>query len=192
METEKSGSVRYFNGICTRFGGVLGVRATIWSMSPVCVPCSWLASRRSDCKIFQFKKVPDIITEVLALRLPDHQEAHQTYRQWDYCVQYQETDMNFVRAPDGARGHLLQLRARSRYAHAGHVRRHGGAPHAANRRASKYYGTDATTVADEEHFNSWLVREEVDSGEYFADDYDFEHPKADLKTKRSRADGAFA
>ena len=48
----------------------------------------------------------------------------------------------------------------------------------------KYFGIDAATVATEEHFNSWQVREEVNPGEYIHDDYDFEKPRADLKTKR--------
>ena len=48
----------------------------------------------------------------------------------------------------------------------------------------KYYGLDAATVADEEHFRSWQVLEEVNSGEYITDDYDFINPRADLKTKR--------
>jgi type VI secretion system secreted protein VgrG len=48
----------------------------------------------------------------------------------------------------------------------------------------KYFGIDAATVATEEHFNSWQIREEVNPGEYISDDYDFEKPRADLTTKR--------
>ena len=65
VETEKSGSVRYFNGICTRFGSA-GREGDHLVYVARMRPWLWLASRRSDCKIFQFKKVPDIITEVLA------------------------------------------------------------------------------------------------------------------------------
>jgi type VI secretion system secreted protein VgrG len=53
----------------------------------------------------------------------------------------------------------------------------------------KYFGLDAATVADEEHFNSWQVLEVVNSGEYITDDYDFEKPRGDLKTKRKNAMG---
>jgi uncharacterized protein involved in type VI secretion and phage assembly len=43
-------------------------------------------------------------------------------------------------------------------------------------RSIKYFGLDAAAVVDEEHFNSWQVLEEVNSGEYLTDDYDFENP----------------
>ncbi|WP_395706125.1 type VI secretion system Vgr family protein [Casimicrobium huifangae] len=185
VETEKSGSVRYFNGICTRFGSA-GREGDHLVYVARLRPWLWLASRRSDCKIFQFKKVPDIITEVLArYGYPITKKLTKTYRQWDYCVQYQETDMNFVMrlmehegiyfSFEHAAGTHTLVMSDDMAAH----------PMLPIKPSIKYYGTDATTVADEEHFNSWLVREEVDSGEYFADDYDFEHPKADLKTKRS-------
>ena len=42
-----------------------------------------------------------------------------TYAKWTYCVQYRETDLNFVMPAAGARGYLLLLHARRREAHAG-------------------------------------------------------------------------
>lgn len=184
VETEGGGGVRHFNGICTRFGGG-GREGEHLLYTARMRPWLWLAGRRSDCKIFQFKKVPDIISEVLGkygfALLP---KLTKTYREWDYCVQYQETDLNFVMRlmehegiyfyfehQDGS--HTLVL--------ADDFSSHSPLP---GKPSIKYYGIDAVTVADEEHFRSWQVLEDVNSGEYITDDYDFENPRADLKTKR--------
>ncbi len=61
-------------------------------------PWLWFLTRTTDCKIFQSKTVPDIIKEVFA----DHKIAEVrdaltgSYKTWDYCVQYRESDYNFV------------------------------------------------------------------------------------------------
>ena len=58
----------------------------------------WFLTRTTDCRIFQEKTVPDIIKEVFQ----DHSMAvfddglTGTYAQREYCVQYRETDFNFV------------------------------------------------------------------------------------------------
>ena len=52
VETEKGGAPRHFNGICTRFstGGREGEHTVYIAKLR---PWLWIASRRSDCKIFQ-------------------------------------------------------------------------------------------------------------------------------------------
>ena len=58
----------------------------------------WFLTRTADCRIFQEKTVPDIIKEVFA----DHPMAvfedglTGDVRQREYCVQYRETDFDFV------------------------------------------------------------------------------------------------
>src|SRR2546425_4690828 len=96
LELVKGGS-RYFNGYVTRFaqGTTLGryfeYRMTVHSWL-------WFLTRTTDCRIFQEKTVPDIIKEVFQ----DHSMAvfddglTGTYTQREYCVQYRETDFNFV------------------------------------------------------------------------------------------------
>ena len=123
--------MRYFNGICTRFGSA-GREGDHLVYVARLRPRLWLASRRSDCKIFQFKKVPDIITEVLArYGYPITKKLTKTYRQWDYCVQYQETDMNFVMRLMEHEGIYFSFE-HAAGTHTLVIRRHGGAPHAAN------------------------------------------------------------
>jgi type VI secretion system secreted protein VgrG len=188
VETE-GGGVRPFNGICTRFANN-GREGEHHVYSAKLRPWLWLASRRSDCKIFQFKKVPDIIEEVLArYGFPIKKKLTRSYRQWDYCVQYQETDMNFVMRlmeHEGIYFFFEHAEGTHTLVMADDMASHASLP---GKASIKYYGVDAATVPDEEHINSWAVREEADSGEYFSIDYDFEKPKADLKAMRSKPMG---
>ena len=184
VETEGGCGKRYFNGICTRFGAagregeflVYQARLRAWL---------WLAGRRSDCKIFQFMKVTDIVREVLrrygqSLRV----QTRNDYRTWDYCVQYQETDLNFVMRlmeHEGIHFHFEHQHGSHTLVLSDEVSCHSQLP---GKSTIQYFGEDAAGVAKEEHFNEWDPVEQVNSGEYISDDYDFENPRADLKTKR--------
>src|SRR4026209_2279277 len=88
---------RYFNGVISRFvqtkneGSFAHYRATV-------VPWLWLWTRTSDCRIFQKKTVPEIIEEVSKGHGLDSYRLSLsgTDNPWEYCVQYRETDFNFV------------------------------------------------------------------------------------------------
>jgi len=88
---------RFFNGVISRFmqtgsdAGLANYRATM-------VPKLWLLTRTADCRIFQNKTIPDIIQEVIKENgITDIKAVLKgTYEPRDYCVQYRETDFNFV------------------------------------------------------------------------------------------------
>jgi len=62
------------------------------------VPWLWFLTRKADCRIFQHLAAPDIIQQIFTeLNFPDFElRLYNSYRQRDYCVQYRETDFNFV------------------------------------------------------------------------------------------------
>ena len=140
---------------------------------------------RTGSRIFQFKKVPDIISEVLGkYGFPLTLKIIKTYREWDYCVQYQETDLAFVMRlmeHEGIYFYFEHQEGKHTLVLADDASCH--AP-LAGKPSIKYLGVDVITVANEEHFFSWEVLENISSGEYITDDYDFEKPRADLKTQR--------
>ena len=92
-----SEETRYFHGFVTEFSqtGRSGDYATY---TAVVHPWLWFLTRNSDCRIFQEKTIPEIIEEVFDDRgFTDFELSLQaTYRIWEYCVQYRETDFNFV------------------------------------------------------------------------------------------------
>jgi type VI secretion system secreted protein VgrG len=62
------------------------------------VPWLWFLTLYSNCRIFQNKSVPDIVEQVFKDRgFTDYQLKLQgSYQPREYCVQYRETDFNFV------------------------------------------------------------------------------------------------
>jgi type VI secretion system secreted protein VgrG len=94
----RDGQVRHICGYVSRFGmgrhqgRYYGYRAEV-------VPWLWFLTRTADCRIFQELSVPEIVEKVFA----DHASIASyelklsgSYRKRDYCVQYRETDFNFV------------------------------------------------------------------------------------------------
>jgi type VI secretion system secreted protein VgrG len=88
---------RYFNGFISRFvqtgaqTGMANYRATM-------VPWLWFLTKTTDCRIFQNKTIPDIVQQIFKeYGFTDVKAKLQgTYEPRDYCVQYRETDYNFV------------------------------------------------------------------------------------------------
>jgi type VI secretion system secreted protein VgrG len=93
------GSFRYFNGFVKRFsGGALTRVRRYRQYRAEVVPWLWFLTRTADCRIFQSKKVPDIIKQIFGdLGFSDFAlQLRGSYSERTYCVQYRETDFNFV------------------------------------------------------------------------------------------------
>ncbi len=88
---------RYFNGYITEFR-YLGQTDRYARYQATLRPWFWFLTRTSDCRIFQEKKVPDIIKDIFQEHGMSDVEyrLRGTYREWEYCVQYRETDFNFI------------------------------------------------------------------------------------------------
>lgn len=91
------GETRYFNGVVSQFA-YTGRYRHFASYRAVLSPWLWFLTRTADCRIFQNKTVPDIIKEVFREHgFTDFDDLLSgQYRTWEYCVQYRETDSNFV------------------------------------------------------------------------------------------------
>jgi type VI secretion system secreted protein VgrG len=87
-------SKRYFNGIVRRFSQGLRDESFVHFQAEV-VPKLWLLTRNVRSRIFQHLTVPDILKQSLA-GLNVNYEISGTYYPRDYCVQYRESDFNFV------------------------------------------------------------------------------------------------
>jgi type VI secretion system secreted protein VgrG len=179
-------TTRYFNGIVSRISQS-GTYGRYHRYAAVVRPWLWLLSRTADCRIFQDMTVPDILKQVFA----DHDTADfvmeltGTYRTWVYCVQYRETDLNFV-------SRLMEHEGIYYYF------RHTDGRHTMVVTDS-YSGHDPITGADEidvipperlvrpdvEHIGSWDVGREIQPGVYVHTDYDLEKPAVNLRTQKA-------
>jgi type VI secretion system secreted protein VgrG len=89
-------SKRYFNGIVSHFA-CTGKEGDMTRYELQVVPKLWLLTRYADCRIFHNKDVTEIVKSVLDDRGIKYQASFtQGYSPLEYCVQYRETDFNFV------------------------------------------------------------------------------------------------
>jgi type VI secretion system secreted protein VgrG len=184
LDTEK-GSFRYFNGTVCAFSqtGALGryarYQATI-------VPSLWHLTRSADCRIFQKKSVPDIIKGILTdYGLTDVSSMLKgTYNPWEYCVQYRETDFNFVSRLMEQEGIYYFFQ----HDNGKHTLVLADDPTCHN----PFTGYDKVKYRPEQggysggqDLSDWTVRKEIQPGIYALNDFDFTKPQASLLAKQS-------
>jgi type VI secretion system secreted protein VgrG len=181
---------RFFNGIVSRFTQV-GFDGAFAIYQATLVPWTWFLTRTADCRIFQEKTVPEIVKGIFREHgYTDFEESlSATYRQWIYCVQYRETDFDFVSRLMEQEGiyyyfkhehgkHILVL-ADGYGAHAA-IAGYGEVP---------YYAPDETALRERDHIADWSVLKEVQPGAFAHTDFDFTAPKKNLLAKRSSPKG---
>ncbi len=93
----RSQNPRHFNGYVSKVtqGGQIGRFA---SYQIIIRPWLWFLTQTNDCRIFQNKSVPEIVTSVLRENnAADFKDSLSTaYPQREYVVQYCESDFNFI------------------------------------------------------------------------------------------------
>ncbi|VWB28592.1 Rhs element Vgr protein [Burkholderia lata] len=178
-------STRYLNGIVAR-ASLSGRRAErYYGYELIVRPWLWLATRRSDCRIFQNKTVPEIVQEVLSTYgFPIENHLAESYVPRDYCVQYNETDAAFVSRLMEFEGIYFWFR----HAEDTHTLMLGDAMSShtvlPGYETIPYIARDRTAIADEEHIDGWLPVQEVSVGRHQTTDYDYTKPRADLSSQK--------
>jgi type VI secretion system secreted protein VgrG len=87
-------SPRYINGIVTKCA-YIGEDKDFHRYRLTLQPKLWLLTLNASSRIFQQKSIPDILKIVFAAITVDF-KLQRTYEPVNYCVQYRETDFNFV------------------------------------------------------------------------------------------------
>jgi type VI secretion system secreted protein VgrG len=149
-------------------------------------PWLWFLTRTADCRIFQDMKVPDIIKKVF----DDHPSADfkfeltGSYRKWTYCVQYRETDFNFISRLMEQEG--IGYYFRHTDGHDTLVMTDSTTKHTATPGYEKlsFIAPDQQVKPDTEHIHVWDFECEIQPGVYVHDDYDLERPSVELKTNK--------
>ncbi|HKC57491.1 MAG TPA: type VI secretion system tip protein TssI/VgrG, partial [Vicinamibacterales bacterium] len=178
-------STRHFNGFVTRFAqGEMHGR--YYQYTAVVHPWLWYLTRTADCRIFQEMTVPDILKKVFA----DHPmadfkfELTSSYRKWTYCVQYRETDFNFVSRLMEHEGIYYYFRHTD--GHNTLVITDSCSKHtpAAGCEELAFIPPERLVRPELEHIGSWQFSREIQPGVYVHKDYDLERPSVDLKTQK--------
>lgn len=182
--TQSDEKQRHFNGIVSVFA-CTGKEGDMTRYEIDVVPKLWTLTRYADCRIFHNKEVTDIIKQVLDERNVDYEDSmNGSYNPLEYCVQYRETDFNFVsrlmeeygifyffRHDDGQ--HTLVL-ADSSSAHK-----------PCPGQASAPFNLAAGGLDEGDVVNSWSVEQELRSGKHSLTDYNFSTSTADLSASET-------
>jgi len=176
------GSARYFNGFVSRFVagdedelGRRNYRADV-------VPWLWFLTQTSDCRIFQNKTVPEIVTQIFQdLGFSDFEmKAQGAHKKWEYCVQYRETDFNFVSRLMEQEGMFYFFR----HENGKHILviSDSKSAYVDCKEKQVAFPRDTTGVAIEDHITAWEHRYEFRPGKWAQTDYNFETPSTSLMT----------
>ena len=180
------GENRYFNGFVNQFSQA-GMHGNLFVYRATLRPWFWFLTRTADCRIFQNKKVPDIIKEVFRDKgFSDFEDTLSgTYREWENCVQYRETDFNFI-------SRLMEQEGMYYYF------KHEDGKHtlvlsdsiSAHETVSgyeevPYYPPEESERRERDHISDWSLNQIIQPGVYALNDFDFKKPKANLEVKSS-------
>ena len=93
----RDGSERHIHGVISRFAQ-LGIQEDLAFYRAELVPWLWFLSLSRDCRIFQNLTVLEIIEQVFQDHgYSDYQlKCTRSYPKREYCVQYRESNLNFV------------------------------------------------------------------------------------------------
>jgi type VI secretion system secreted protein VgrG len=180
-------STRYFNGYVTRFSAGGRSYGRFRRYSAVVRPWLWFLTRTTDCRIFQDMTVPDIIKEVFGDEPTADFSFELTcaYRKWTYCVQYRETDFNFVSRlmeEEGISYYIRHTDGHNTVVLTDSTAKHTAAP---GYEKLPFIAPERLVRPELEHISSWEFSREIQPGVYVHDDYDLERPSVELKTRRA-------
>ncbi len=187
--TLRDGKARQFNGLVTRFGSG-HVQGRYYQYQATLRPWLWFLTRTSDCRIYQNLTVPQIVEQVFG----EHSaianfefKLFRSYRQRVYCVQYRETDFNFVARlleeegiywffEHGKGSHKLVL-----------VDDTSALKVATGAEQLPYFDNGGSIPPDLDCVTSWSHSREVRTGKVALTSYDFERPSTSLAVEQHQS-----
>ncbi|MBK5914544.1 type VI secretion system Vgr family protein [Rhodocyclus purpureus] len=185
------GAIRHFDCCVTRFAFV-GMLGAYLRYEIVGYPWLWFLTRSADCRIFQNKKVPDIIQDIFAKyanAVFKLDKLTGTYRTWEYCVQYRESDFNFVSRlleQEGIYYYFTHEDGKHTLVLADSPGVHDPFP---GYDEIPFIHGERVQRVEQEHLWDWGFSWEVQPGAYVIDDFDFKKPAVELlqQTEQERS-----
>jgi type VI secretion system secreted protein VgrG len=188
---------RFFNGYVSRFGlgrnkgRYFGYHATVR-------PWLWFLSRTTDCRIFTPENIaddggegPNTVPNIVKKVFKDHGIADfefklfRQYRPWTYCVQYRESDYNFVARlleQEGIYWYFVHTDGKHKLMLVDSSSSHDPMP---GYDTLPYFDNGAQVPPDTEYVSNWSCSREVKPGKTVLTSYDFERPSTSLKVDQA-------
>ncbi len=178
---------RYFHGIINHFVET-GSKGRFYLYDAKVVPLFWLLSLEKDCRIFQNKNVQEIVQDIFqdakitSKNFEFRLQNKDQYQPREYCVQYRETDLNFISRLFEEEGIFYFFE----HAKEKHVMVIGDSPvnykNIEGNKELEWHPTDSM-VPGEEFVYQFIVSRQICSGKVTQKDFNFEKPSLDLKTE---------
>jgi len=193
LEIETVAGSRYLNGHVTRCE-MIGRENSVsryYIYKATVRPWLWYLTQTSDNKIFQQKSIPDVIKEVLGeYGFPFEMKLTSSYRNWEYCVQYQETDFAFISRlmeHEGIYYYFKHENGQHTLVMTDDIASHEPMPGYDN---IPYFGPDRLGKPQEEYISMWEIAAQITPDGYATVDYDFTKPGASLDAVSKRSGGS--
>jgi type VI secretion system secreted protein VgrG len=188
IEGESAEPKRWFSGLISEFR-LTRIEDRLAYYEAIVRPWLWFLGNTTDCRIFQAMSVIEIVEEIFSKHgSPKMEKRLQgSYPPREYCVQYDETDLDFVQR-------LLE--------HEGimYFFEHADGEHtlilvdamsklkpAPGNATVPYHHEGQGARRDVEYITEWIPGSSVRPGAYAHTDYDFKKPGADLKAQSVQA-----
>jgi len=176
---------RWFHGVVSRFE-MIGETHELMYFRAELVPEVWLLTHRYNSRIFQNQAVNDIITDVLTKAgIPSDRYKfvlEQTYEPREYCVQYRETDYNFICRLMEEEG-IWWAFEQTQDSHTLVMADSTSAYAPVEGEAELPYQAPTGMMVEEEHVFRFRLGQSVRPGSVVLRDFSFENPALDLQTK---------
>jgi type VI secretion system secreted protein VgrG len=178
---EEGKQPRFIHGIVTAFAQ-LPDASRLSRYRAIVSPKLWILTRIQNCRIFQNQTIPDIIKQVLA-GIDVAWELQGSYQPLEYCVQYRETDFNFVSRLMEEAGIFYFFR-HTKETHKLVISDSKASHHDMPGQASLIYEEVGGGGRDEARISSWVKTQELSPGKFSLQDYCFETPQTNLQTSQ--------
>ena len=176
---------RFFNGFISRFTQLAGDKQGAHYIAQM-VPWLWFLTRTADCLIFQEKNVPDIVKDVLKRHgfdgfLETKLDASK-FRKWEYSVQYRETAARFIMRlmeQEGIFFFFTHAKGVHKMVMADTPSEHKPCPGQSKFRFAPNIASGGLGGL-EDTILSWQASQEIRTGKYTVNDFNFESPSTSL------------
>ncbi|PDV87528.1 type VI secretion system tip protein VgrG [Rhizobium sp. H4] len=187
VEGESGDKKRWFSGLVTDFR-LMRIEERFAYYEAEVRPWLWLLGNSTDCRIFQNMSVVEIVEKIFSkYKAAKFEKRLQgSYEAREYCVQYDETDLDFVQRLLEHEGIMYFFE----YAEGEHTLVLADAMNklkpAPGYGSVKFRAEGDPVRRDEEYMTDWVSTSSVQPGIFAHTDYDFTKPGADLMAQSAQ------
>lgn len=178
---------RHINGVIASFAlvGQEGEADRYFVYEARVVPWFWLAIHKKEFRIYQNQSVPETIRQVLApYSYAFEFDLVETYAPRVYCVQYDETDFQFVSRlleAEGIHYYFRHEQEKHTLVMSDEIQSHKVVD---GYEQVPYFTEDKLTLPQQDYMTHVAVYQDLRPGQYTTNDYDFTKPKVDLAARQ--------